>query len=118
MQNVLRMIGFGENLGSGFQNILKAWSDTGWYDSQLNNRLDIDEVELVLPLLPMHGVADRLNDNQTTQTSAQPPVDKVLQIIKDNPYIATVVQMGKRKMQALEFQALAFCWVPGAVFEM
>ena len=27
---------------------------------------------------------------------------------------ASVVQMGKRKMQVFDFQALAFCWVPGA----
>ena len=70
----------------------KSWnSDAGWDDPQLNNRLDIDEVELVLPLLPKNGVEDRLNDNQTAQTSAQTsaqtPADKVLQIIKDNPYI-------------------------------
>ena len=30
---------------------------------------------------------------------------------------ASVVQMGKRKMQVLDFQALAFCWVPGAGIE-
>lgn len=66
----------------------KSWnSDAGWDAPQLNNRLDIDEVELVLPLLPKNGVEDRLNDNQTAQTSAQTPADKVLQIIKDNPYI-------------------------------
>ena len=28
-----------------------------------------------------------------------------------------VVQKGKRKMQAFENQALAFCWVPGAGIE-
>ena len=30
---------------------------------------------------------------------------------------ASVVQMGKRKMQVFDFQALAFCWVPGAGIE-
>ena len=30
---------------------------------------------------------------------------------------ATVVQMGKRKMQVFDYQALAFCWVPGAGIE-
>ena len=30
---------------------------------------------------------------------------------------ASVVQMGKRKMQVFENQALAFCWVPGAGIE-
>ena len=31
---------------------------------------------------------------------------------------ASVVQMGKRKMQVFDFQALAFCWVPGAAVEI
>ena len=30
---------------------------------------------------------------------------------------ASVVQKGKRKMQVFNFQALAFCWVPGAGIE-
>ena len=36
--------------------------DAGWDDPQLNNRLDIDEVELVLPLRPK-------DISQTSQTS-------------------------------------------------
>ena len=28
-----------------------------------------------------------------------------------------MVQKGKRKMQVFDFQALAFCWVPGAGIE-
>ena len=30
MQNMLHMIGYGENLGSGFPLILTAWKDAGW----------------------------------------------------------------------------------------
>lgn len=30
MQDMLRMIGFGENLGSGFPKIIDAWKDAGW----------------------------------------------------------------------------------------
>ena len=36
--------------------------DAGWNDPQLNNRLDIDEVKLVLPLRPK-------DISQTSQTS-------------------------------------------------
>ena len=37
---------------------------------------------------------------------------------QNNPFGgAIVVQMGKRKMQVFENQALAFCWVPGAGIE-
>ena len=50
IQNMLRMVGYGENLGSGFPLILDAWKQAGWEKPELKNRIDVDEVELVLPL--------------------------------------------------------------------
>ena len=50
IQNMLRMIGFGENVGSGFPKIVVAWKQTNWGEPQLLNKLDVDEVELVLPV--------------------------------------------------------------------
>lgn len=45
-----RCIGFGENVGSGFPKIIAAWKETNWGEPQLLNKLDVDEVELVLPV--------------------------------------------------------------------
>lgn len=50
IQNMLRMVGYGENLGSGFSLILDAWKQAGWNTPGLNNRFELDMVELVLPL--------------------------------------------------------------------
>ena len=50
IQNMLRMIGFGENVGSGFPKIIAAWKETNWGEPQLLNKLDVDEVKLVLPV--------------------------------------------------------------------
>jgi predicted HTH transcriptional regulator len=50
IQNMLRMIGFDENVGSGFPKIIAAWKETNWGKPQLLNKLDVDEVELVLPV--------------------------------------------------------------------
>ena len=50
IQNMLRMIGLGENVGSGFPKIIAAWKETNWGEPQLLNKLDVDEVELVLPV--------------------------------------------------------------------
>ena len=47
---MLRMIGFGENVGSGFPKIIAAWKETNRGEPQLLNKLDVDEVELVLPV--------------------------------------------------------------------
>lgn len=48
IQNMLRMIGFGENLGSGFPKIIAAWKETDWGEPELKNKIELDEVELVL----------------------------------------------------------------------
>ena len=47
---MLRMIDFGENVGSGFPKIIAAWKETNWGEPQLLNKLDVDEVELILPV--------------------------------------------------------------------
>ncbi len=50
IQNMLRMVGFGENVGSGFPTIISAWKEAGWGEPDLKNKIELDEVELVLPL--------------------------------------------------------------------
>ena len=64
MQNMLRMIGYREKLGSGFPLILNAWKQAGWGEPELKNRLEVDEVALVLPIPnKTNGEAnDRLSD--------------------------------------------------------
>ena len=58
IQNMLRMIGFGENVGSGFPKIIAAWKETNWGEPKLLNKLDIDEVELVLPVPSLKANSD------------------------------------------------------------
>lgn len=67
IQNMLRMIGFGENVGSGFPKIIAAWKETDWGEPQLLNKLDVDEVELVLPVPSTKAVttADELSKGLT-----------------------------------------------------
>ncbi|MDE6807615.1 MAG: putative DNA binding domain-containing protein, partial [Prevotella sp.] len=50
IQNMLRMIGYGENVGSGFPTIIAAWKAAGWGEPELKNKIELDEVELVLPV--------------------------------------------------------------------
>ena len=35
MQTMLRLVGFGDNAGSGFQTILDVWKSEGWVEHQL-----------------------------------------------------------------------------------
>ena len=55
MSPINLVIGYGENLGSGFPMIMSAWKNAGWGEPVLENKVDIDEVELVLPLQEAHA---------------------------------------------------------------
>lgn len=48
MQTMLRMVGFGDNAGSGFPAILKAWSNNGWVTPELVENTVLNQVCLSL----------------------------------------------------------------------
>jgi len=80
---MLRMIGFGENVGSGFPKIIAAWKETNWGEPQLLNKLDVDEVELVLPVPSTKAMSDTAPANAPVKLSkTQSAIIKVL--LKDN----------------------------------
>lgn len=48
MQNMLRMIGYGENFGSGFPLILNAWNEKHWIKPELQEQPELMQVKLTL----------------------------------------------------------------------
>lgn len=96
IQNMLRMIGYGENIGSGFPKILSAWEKAGWAAPLLENKLDIQEVQLTL-FIP------KVNEQENEQESEQEKKFVTLterqiiihNIIKENPTIS-LAQMSKK----------------------
>ena len=48
---MFRMIGYGDNIGSGFQKILAAWNTLGYLRPELKELDDVKEVWLSLPLV-------------------------------------------------------------------
>ncbi len=83
---MLRMIGFGENVGSGFPEIITAWKETNWGEPQLLNKLDVDEVELILPVpsskFNSAGVSDGVPNGVSDTAKA------IYSHIKANPNIS------------------------------
>lgn len=70
------MIGFGENLGSRFPKIIAAWKETNWGEPQLKNKIELDEVELVLPVsAPKH-------ENETANETANETVNATVKLIR------------------------------------
>ena len=57
MQTMLRMVGFGDNAGSGFPTILNTWKNEGWIEPELIEDTNLNQVTLVMRM------ADRENEN-------------------------------------------------------
>ena len=48
LQNMFRMIGLGDNIGSGFPTILSAWGEENWRQPDLYNDQELHQVDLKL----------------------------------------------------------------------
>lgn len=50
MQSMLRMVGYGDNVGSGFPTILSAWEEQGWETPELIEDTVLNQVTLILKM--------------------------------------------------------------------
>ena len=82
-KGIIKVIGVGENVGSGFPKIIAAWKETNWGEPQLLNKLDVDEVELVLPVPSPKSAVKTVNEtvNETVKVSATQK--KILQLLHE-----------------------------------
>lgn len=53
IQQMFRMIGLGDNIGSGFPTILKAWGEEQWRKPDLSQNEDLHQVELKLWMISL-----------------------------------------------------------------
>lgn len=52
MQTMLRVVGLGDNAGSGFPTILAIWEKEGWIRPELVENTNLNQVTLVLRMMP------------------------------------------------------------------
>jgi predicted HTH transcriptional regulator len=110
IQNMLRMVGYGENLGSGFPLILDAWKQAGWDTPVLNNKFELDMVELVFPLSAVSEKVPNRKDeitpsaeNDDGEKSREKSREKNINIIRNNP---TVTQLELSNMLRISPKAI------------
>ena len=53
MQTMLRLVGFGDNAGSGFPTILDTWKQEGWVKPELIEDTNLNQVTLKLRMIPL-----------------------------------------------------------------
>lgn len=72
---MFRIIGYGDNIGSGFQKILAAWKSLGFKRPKLEELDDVNEVWLTLILV---------ESNESVSTVNSPVSDGVNEGVNDN----------------------------------
>ena len=84
MQNMFRMIGYGENLGSGFPLILNAWNEKHWIKPELLEQPELMQVKLTLHI-------QNESKNEPVSEPVSEPVNErqqaILSAMKENPSI-------------------------------
>ena len=55
MRTMLRMVGFGDNAGSGFPSILATWKEEGWVKPELIEDTALNQVTLYLKMISEYG---------------------------------------------------------------
>lgn len=71
MQTMLRMVGFGDNAGSGFPSILATWKEEGWVKPELIENTALNQVTLYLKMIPEHGEQSAKKVAEKSEESAE-----------------------------------------------
>ena len=71
MQTMLRMVGFGDNAGSGFPSILATWKEEGWVKPELIEDTALNQVTLYLKMIPEHGEQSSEKSAESSEKSAE-----------------------------------------------
>lgn len=76
MQTMLRLVGFGDNAGSGFSTILDAWKSEGWVEPQLIEDTNLNQVTLVMKM-------ERVSDENVIENVIEISEEKIKQLIPE-----------------------------------
>lgn len=72
MQTMLRMVGYGDNAGSGFPSIVSTWAKEGWKTPLLEENTNLNQVTLTLLMkADTNELGSTTQTTQTTQTIPQ-----------------------------------------------
>lgn len=84
IQNMFRMIGYGENLGSGFPLILNAWNEKHWVKPELVEQPELMQVKLTL-YIQSEPINEPINDSLKVAVSSRQM--RIISAIKSNPFM-------------------------------
>lgn len=93
MQTMLRLVGFGDNAGSGFPTILDTWKKEGWVKPELMEDTNLKQVTLLLKMVEDENVIENSERRirELIPDYSKKKVAKayeILKMISENPKIS------------------------------
>ena len=79
MQSMLRMAGYGDNVGSGFPTILSAWKEQGWEMPELIEDTVLNQVTLILRMKREKPAKKTVEKKPAKRTGEKKPAKKTLE---------------------------------------
>ena len=76
MQTMLRMVGFGDNAGSGFPTILATWRAEGWIEPRLVENTSLNQVTLELQMKKEIAVEEQNDFARKKERSFERSINK------------------------------------------
>lgn len=96
MQTMLRMVGFGDNAGSGFPTILATWNAEGWIEPKLVENTILNHVTLTLQMKKDIVEEEQGNFAQKNERSLSEVLSEVLSK-KDFDKVAPIIKVLEEK---------------------
>lgn len=121
MQTMLRMVGFGDNAGSGFPSILAAWKEEGWVKPELMEDTALNQVTLYLRMISAYGEksaesAEKSAKSAESVEKSAKSVEKSAESAKKSAEMQEVL-LSKRQKQILECMELEVLYRTGEIAE-
>ena len=108
MQTMLRMVGFGDNAGSGFPTILATWKKEGWIEPELIEDTRLNQVTLVLKMVKEEKTQEQDNFNQKNERSLSEVLSEVL-TKKDFDKVLPIIKILEEKGCVTPKEAVEVC---------
>ena len=108
MQTMLRMVGFGDNAGSGFPTILATWEAEGWIEPKLVENTTLNQVSLMLQMKKEVTVEEQDNFAQKNERSLSEVLSEVL-TKKDFDKVMPIIKVLEEKGSVTPKEAEGIC---------
>ena len=96
MQTMLRMVGFGDNAGSGFPSILAAWEGEGWVKPELIEDTRLDQVTLVLKMINVEEEKSAESAKKSAESAKKSAEFCLLDLSDRQKQILNCMKIGKK----------------------